>query len=132
MDTDTALVAGILFLLPACLGIGFQVGLALGAPWGAYAMGGRIIGSFPPPMRIAAALQAGVIVLLTAIVLAAADVIALPILGGARWTIWIAVAFSGMSLVLNALSRSAGERRLWVPVALGMLSTSLTVALGAG
>ncbi|HET9758005.1 MAG TPA: hypothetical protein VFP66_16000 [Candidatus Limnocylindrales bacterium] len=41
------------------------------------------------------------------------------------------VAFSGLSLVLNAISPSAGERRIWVPVAIVMLVTILILALGA-
>jgi len=45
--------------------------------------------------------------------------------------IWLVVAFSAVSVVLNAITRSAGERRIWLPVALVMLAASLVVALGA-
>jgi hypothetical protein len=34
-----------------------------------------------------------------------------------------------VSLVLNAITPSAGERRIWVPVALALLATSLVVAV---
>ena len=44
--------------------IAFQVLLALGAPWGAYAMGGTYPGRFPPGMRVVAAVQAAVLSLL--------------------------------------------------------------------
>ena len=39
--------------------------------------------------------------------------------------------FSAFAVVLNAISRSAGERKIWVPVSLVMLISSLLVALGA-
>lgn len=41
------------------------------------------------------------------------------------------VAVALVALVLNAMSRSSGERRIWVPVTVVMLSSSLTVALAA-
>lgn len=47
------------------------------------------------------------------------------------WLIWLVVAFSGLSLVLNAITPSAGERGIWVPLALTMLISSLAVALAA-
>jgi hypothetical protein len=36
---------------------------------------------------------------------------------------------SALAVVLNAISRSAGERRIWVPVAVVLLVSSLLVAL---
>jgi hypothetical protein len=36
-----ASVAAIVFAVVTSVGVGFQLALALGAPWGAYAMGGR-------------------------------------------------------------------------------------------
>lgn len=45
--------------------------------------------------------------------------------------IWAVVAFSVVSLVVNTITPSAGERRIWVPVAVVMLVTSLIVAVGA-
>ena len=106
--------------------IGFQLALAAGAPWGAYAMGGRVVGRFPPPLRVAAVVQAVVLALLAAVVMARAGLLALPLV---PWLIWVVVAFSGLSLAMNAVSPSAGERRLWVPAASVMLAASLVVAL---
>jgi hypothetical protein len=45
--------------------------------------------------------------------------------------VWVAVAFSASALVLNMMTRSAGERRIWAPAAGVMLICSLAVALGA-
>ncbi len=41
------------------------------------------------------------------------------------------VVVSVLAIVLNSISRSAGERRIWVPVAVAMLLSSLVVALSA-
>jgi hypothetical protein len=107
----------------------FQLALAAGAPWGAYAMGGAFPGQFPPEFRAAAVVQAVIIALLALVVLARAG-IALPRWSRAsRWLVWVVVAFSGLSLVLNLITPSAGERLLWAPVALIMLISSVTVAI---
>lgn len=111
--------------------VAFQVALALGAPWGAYAMGGAFPGRFPPAMRAAALAQAAVIALLALIILSAAGLVLPSLADTLPWAVWVAVAVSLVSLALNAISRSAGERRIWVPVALVMLVSSFTVALAA-
>jgi hypothetical protein len=108
----------------------FQIALALGAPWGAYAMGGAFPGQYPPPMRVAAVVQAGILGLMACVVLARAG-IALP--GWARvsrWAIWIIVALLGVGVVLNLITPSAGERMIWAPVAALMFVCSLLVATG--
>ena len=46
------------------------------------------------------------------------------------WLVWVAVVVSALAVVLNAISRSAGERRIWVPVAAVLFVSSLIVALG--
>ena len=109
--------------------VAFQFALALGAPWGAYAMGGSFPGRFPPPLRVAAAVQGVVIALLAVVVLADAGVVLPEIAATFPWLIWVPVAVSALAVVLNAISRSAGERRIWVPVAVVLLVSSLIVAL---
>lgn len=121
--------AAIVFTVVATGAIAFQIGLALGAPWGAYAMGGAVPGRFPPRLRVAAVGQAIVLALLIAIVLSSAGILTIPLISDLPSLIWLVVAFSALSLVLNAISRSAGERRIWVPVAALMLGSSLIVAL---
>ena len=46
-----------------------------------------------------------------------------------RWLIWIVVAFSALSLVLNLITPSTDERAIWAPVAFVMLASSLVVAI---
>jgi hypothetical protein len=126
---DAPAFAALIFGLVAVGVIAFQVGLALGAPWGSYAMGGAFPGRFPPPMRIAAIVQALVIGLLAVVVLSAAGLVLPDLAAAFPWLVWFAVIVSAVALVLNAISRSVGERRIWVPVTLVMLVTSLIVAL---
>lgn len=123
------LIAALLFTSVTLGAIAFQLALAAGAPWGAYAMGGRFPGRMPPAMRTAALGQAALLALLILIVLAAAGLAQVPIVSGLPSLIWLVVGFSALSLALNAASRSPGERRIWVPVAVVMLGSSLVVTL---
>jgi hypothetical protein len=126
---NSVLVAAIIFVVATIGAAGFQCALALGAPWGAYAMGGRFPGRLPAYLRIAAVMQAVMLGVLAVVVMIRAG-LALPAWASvASGLIWIVVGFSAVSLVLNAMTPSRGERRLWVPVACAMLASSLVVAL---
>jgi len=122
-------VAAIAFAFAASGVIGFQMALALGVPWGSYAMGGAFPGKFPPRMRVAAMVQAGLLAGTVAIVLSRAGLVLPPWSEAAGWLIWGVVALAVIGAILNAITPSAGERRIWVPVALVMLVSSLVVAL---
>ena len=123
-------VAAIIYALVSAGIVAFQVALALGAPWGAYAMGGAFPGQFPPALRVAALVQAVVLLLLAGIVLARAGVALHRWRRAARWLVWLAVAFAAVSLLLNLITPSAGERMIWAPVAFFLLVSSLMVASG--
>jgi hypothetical protein len=120
--------AGFVFAAAICAVVAFQVGLALGAPWGEYAMGGRFR-TFPPRLRAAAVVQALVLALLAWIVLSAAGIVAPTLTDGRPWLAWLPVAVSVVSLVLNLITPSARERRIWAPVGAVMLISSVLVAL---
>ena len=126
---DVTSIAALVFTVAAVGVIAFQVALALGAPWGRYAMGGAVPGRFPPRMRVAAVAQAILIALLTVAVLSAAGFLVPDLAVRLPWLIWVVVVVSAVAVILNAISRSAGERRIWVPVATVMLVSSLVVAL---
>jgi hypothetical protein len=126
---STAVLAAIAFAVAGAGVILFQICLALGAPWGAYAMGGANPGRFPPALRVAAAAQALVIALLVVVVLSDADLVLPALADEFGWLIWLAIGFSAVSVVLNAITRSPVERRLWLPVTTVMLLSSLLVAL---
>jgi len=122
--------AGIIYTAATAIVVAFQIALALGAPWGSYAMGGAYPGQFPPAMRVAALIQAGILLGFAGIVLARAGIALRAWERVSRWMVWAVVAFAALSLVLNLITPSAGERMLWAPVALVLLVCSLLVATG--
>ena len=127
---DIRRVAGIVYALVSAGVVAFQIALALGAPWGAYAMGGAFPGQFPPALRLAALVQAAVLVLMSGVVLARAGIALRGWFRLSRWLVWVVVAFAAVSLVLNLITPSAGERMIWTPVAFVLLVSSLLVATG--
>lgn len=107
----------------------FQAAMAAGAPWGAYAMGGAYPGTFPPALRVAALFQAALLIGFALVALSRADLILPAWAQASRWMMWVIVAFSTLSLILNLITPSAGERAIWAPVAFLMLLSSVIVAL---
>lgn len=108
----------------------FQLALAAGAPWGAYAMGGAFPGTFPTPMRIAAVVQAVFLCGVAVAILARAGV------GPRGWwsgrqLAWAVVVLTGVGVVLNLITPSGGERLIWAPVTILMFLCALRVATSA-
>jgi hypothetical protein len=118
-------LAAIVYALATAVVVGFQLALAAGVPWGEYAMGGR----FPAAMRAAAVVQAVVLALLALVVLDEAGLVALGWTAALPWLGWVPVAVSALSAFMNAITPSRVERRVWLPLGLVLLVSSLTVAL---
>lgn len=108
----------------------FQLALAAGTPWGSYAMGGAFPGRFPAVLRIAAFVQAVLLILMAAVVLARAGLVLVAWGRASRWLVWIVVFVAAVGSLLNIITPSSGERAIWAPVALLLLASSLVVALG--
>lgn len=110
-----------------CLGIiaviGFQVALVLGAPWGRVTQGGQVEGPLPLRGRIIAALSIAI--------LAAVGMAILSANGNwpnwPRWTAWAAVAVVFASTVLNWITPSPAERKLWGPFMTAMLVLAIAI-----
>lgn len=124
-------VAAITYAIVSLGVIAFQLALAAGAPWGAYAMGGAFPGQFPPTLRIAAIIQAVLLAGMAAVILARAGLILPRWSRVSRWLAWVVVAFATASLVLNLITPSAGERAIWAPTAFLLLLSSATVAFSS-
>jgi hypothetical protein len=122
-------IAALVYTIISAGVIVFQLALAAGMPWGQYAMGGAFPGQFPPELRVAAVVQAVLLAALAGVVLSRAGVALDGWSTASRWSIWIVVGFSALSLVLNLITPSAGERAIWAPVAAFMLISSVTVAI---
>jgi magnesium-transporting ATPase (P-type) len=106
----------------------FQGCLAVGVPWGEASMGGKYPGKYPPKMRIVAVVNMLILGFLSAIVLSKADIF-FPILKPiSNIGIWVVVAFMTVGTILNTITPSKIER-IWAPVALVQLITSLVIAI---
>jgi hypothetical protein len=110
--------------------VAFQVALAAGVPWGSYAMGGAFPGRFPPAMRVAALVQAALIVLMTLVVLSRAGLTLPSWSDASRRLVWLVVALGVVSFALNVATPSAGERMIWAPATFVLLACGVLVATG--
>lgn len=110
--------------------VGFQVALALGAPWGELTMGGSMPGRLSTSRRILAIVQALLLVVLALAVLSRAEVWHVMEPGLAGVLAWVAVGISLLTAILNGITPSVKERRLWFPVGIVLLICSLVVAPG--
>jgi magnesium-transporting ATPase (P-type) len=123
----TAVAAGV-FCGLALLVVAFQLALAAGAPWGRLTMGGVYPDQLPQAMRVAAFVQA-LLLLIFAIIVAMRARLVLP-----RWhrlsrkLVWLVVAYTIVGAVLNAITPSAGERALWLPVVVVLAICVVVVA----
>lgn len=124
------LLAATLFGFLGLVAVLFQLALAAGTPWGELAMGGRYPGRFPPALRFAALLQAGILGVLGLIVWVRAGIILPEWLPVSQKAIWGVVAFCALSLIANLITPSRRERMIWAPVAAILLLSSILVALG--
>ena len=112
--------------------IAFQVALVLGAPWGEYTQGGGTTGQLAAGGRIVAVVSAGILTLLGLGLmarvgwgpLAAAPARLVSVVA------WVAVGYSALAVLLNAVSPSGGERVVWVPVSVLLLGCALVTVLG--
>ncbi|HEX5827096.1 MAG TPA: hypothetical protein VFY23_06225 [Candidatus Limnocylindrales bacterium] len=127
--SDPVILFALAYAAATAVVVLFVLALALGKPWGEYAMGGRWPGRLPPAVRVLEVVQALVLAALAAIVLDRAGLIEADWLPDVPWLAWVPVAVSALSLLANASSRSAPERRTWVPVAIVMVVSSLAVVL---
>jgi hypothetical protein len=121
-------IAAIFYAILSVAVVAFQIALAAGAPWGAFAMGGAFPGQFPPALRIAALFQAVLLLAFVMIVLARAGVILPRWSRVSRWLIWFVVAFAVLGFILNVITPSTRERAIWAPVAFLLLISSCIVA----
>lgn len=114
--------------LCACIAtIGFQIALIIGAPWGRLTQGGQNEGPLPLTGRIVAFISIFVLAAMAMAVLSAAGLWP----NWHNWTGLVAVAIQALSCLLNWITPSALERRLWGPATSVMLALA-TVTVFAG
>ena len=124
-----AAAAAIIFtLLMAALAL-FQLTLVLGAPLGHFAWGGqhRVL---PGGLRIGSLVAIPLYALFSTTLLMRAGLV--PAWPDARWlspAAWGVVAYMGLGVVVNAISRSLPERLTMTPLVAILLILALLVAL---
>lgn len=114
--------------IAACIGVvGFQFALIAGAPWGHLTQGGRQDGPLPRKNRIAAGISIFILAGMASSIASAAGFWPhWPV-----WTAWSALAMQSVVTLLNWITRSKPERRLWGPITTIMLLVAATVVFTA-
>ncbi|WJM09817.1 hypothetical protein [Paenibacillus sp. PK1-4R] len=123
------LTSAIAFTILILIVILFQVALAVGVPWGEYAMGGKFPGKYPVSMRFACIFQIAILAFMGIIVLSKAGLLWPQWSVFAETAIWFIVAYLVLGTILNLITRSVWERRIWAPVTLLMLISSIIIAI---
>ena len=119
------------FLVAATLIVSlFQIALALGAPWGAYAYGGARTGKLPVGFRINSVVAAIVMAAISGHYLAQLGVFT-PLLdvAGNSAVNWVLVGFTLLGAIANNITRSKKERAVWAIPTILMLIAAVFVAL---
>ncbi|NUU79779.1 hypothetical protein [Paenibacillus xylanilyticus] len=122
-------LSSILFSVLILIVILFQVALAAGMPWGEAAMGGKFPGKYPTSMRYACLLQITILVFIGLVVLSKAGVLLPQWSAFADTAIRFIVAYLVLGTILNLITRSVWERRIWAPVTILLLITSIIIAV---
>ena len=121
-------VSAVVFTVLTGIVMIFQACLAAGVPWGEASMGGKYPGKYPPKMRVIAIVNMIILAFTAAIVLSNADILLSQFKQISTIGIWLVVAFFALGTVLNTITPSKIER-IWAPVALLQLITSIIVAI---
>ncbi len=129
MGVETAaIVATVLLGLMAL----FQVGLALGAPWGGAAYGGRAVADdrrLPPTYRVASAVTAVVLVIFAAVILTRAGLLgssgSSTLVTVASWAI---VAFMALNTPMNLMGKHWVEKYVFGGITLALAVLCAIVA----
>ncbi len=125
----TPITTALIFSTFTAVVVLFQLALALGAPWGEMAMGGKYPGRYPPWLRVAAFLQMGLLVFIALIVLIRAGVIFDAFIEFSKSAIWFVVGLCVVAAILNTITPSKKERVLWAPVTIIMVVCAFVVAI---
>jgi hypothetical protein len=121
-------ISAIIFTVFTGIVILFQGCLAAGLPWGKASMGGKYPGKYPPKMRIVAVINMILLSFIATIVLSEADLMFPQLKTISSIGIWFVVVFFFIGTIMNSITPSKIER-IWAPVALIQMITSIIVAI---
>ena len=92
-------------------------------------MGGYFPGKYPLKMRIASLVQTVIYILFSILVLTKAGIILPELYSLSKVAIWFIFVLLALGVVMNLISKSVWERRIWSPVAMVMAVSTLVIAL---
>ena len=108
----------------------FQLALVLGAPMGEYAYGGQMLGKLPTPYRVASAVSFVFMLAISGHYLAQLGVVPKLLSDDLnQWVNWGLIGFAAAAAVMNNITKSAKEKRLWGSTTIAMLIAAIVVAL---
>lgn len=120
-------ILAILFTLLSLMVAAFQWLLFLKMPWGEYTMGGYHPGVLPKQYRIAALIQSFLILFNAIVILNYSELLTfLPKPFTNLW-MWVIMIMMGLSSVMNLITKSQKERRLWAPITLIVFISSVLI-----
>ncbi len=108
----------------------FQLALVLGAPMGEYAYGGQMPGKLPIQYRVSSAVSFVLLLAIAVHYLAQLGIVPKllsPELN--QWVNWGLIGFAAAAAVMNNITKSAKEKRLWGSTTIAMLIAAIVVAL---
>jgi hypothetical protein len=119
----------LIYIIVSSVVIIFQIALVFGAPWGNLTLGGKWRGRLPGKARIIPLFS--IVVLLFLIIIAAArtQIAFDQIYNSSKILIWIVVGYNILGTIMNAITPSRSERKLWLPVIVFMLLSSIFIAI---
>ncbi len=108
----------------------FQLALVFGAPLGEYACGGQMPGKLPTPYRIASAISFTLTLAISGHYLAQLGVVPKLLSEDLnQWVNWGLIGFAAVAALMNNITKSAKEKRLWGSTTIAMLIAAIVVAL---
>lgn len=123
-------IAAIVFVAMLGLLCLFQLGLALGLPWGRAAWGGQHEGVLPRKLRIASVLSIVIYAFIALIALERVGLTEFFAKSFAHVAMWVIFGYLCLGVLMNGISRSKIERAIMTPVALVLAVLALCIALG--
>lgn len=120
--------AGIVYSTLMVIVVLFQLCLAFGLPWGEASMGGKFPGKYPQKMRIVALINMLILSCLIIIVLVDSDLWLPQFKSISSIGIWFVVAYAVIAVILNIITPSKIERKIWAPITALQLIASVIIA----
>ena len=108
----------------------FQIAIVLGAPLGEYSYGGRTVGKLPSRYRVSSVFSVLLMFAIAGHYLSYLGILT-PLVSEELFIVanWALVGFAAVAALLNNITKSQKEKRLWGGVTVAMLLSSVIVAV---